>query len=259
MDIRDTLSKEWHGIPVWVILLVVGGGLGLYIRHKNNATYHPTISSDPQSQAALADNSGVYGAIDPNTGIPYSLEGSGLVGSTDAPSGSMDGSNASVYPDIAQEVNDVGSLLGSLSQLGFFPAPGAGQPALIQLPPNGTFYDPNSGQVIQSGPANAPQAQAQVAGANTASMPQSHGGLTVSRGKLTVKSLEPSYPWGTANGSISNNPTSNGTWGVKSATPPPVAATNTAVSAPRTGPISTPSPVKNKNGRWGAKPTGRWA
>lgn len=168
-DIRDILSKEYGGIPVWVFAIVIGGGVGLYLRHRSKSASSSSSTLDPQQQAALSDNSGAYGAIDPNTGIPYSLETSGMVGST---MGGGAADSGMTGPTPQQEVADVTGLISALQPIlglgaGAGSAPQAPQ-VPIDLAPGDSVYDPATGKIITAPGGGGGQS------ADTSSVPVPH-------------------------------------------------------------------------------------
>ena len=82
--IKGFMTNDTAGMPNWVWLLVIAGGIGLALVVKRMTATKATGNTAPTT-GAIPD-SGLGLAIDPTTGLPYAVEG--LV-----PSGQSVGSN----------------------------------------------------------------------------------------------------------------------------------------------------------------------
>lgn len=149
--IKGFMKTDTAGMPNWVWLLVIAGGIGLALGVKY-------FYSKKTPSSTGADTSGLGLAIDPTTGLPYAVEG--LV-----PAGGVAGAPPTLPPQpvppptpFVWPAGLTGMKIweGTQSHDFFFgpngPQPGrAGQTALSTLFPAGTtFSDPGGGKAGDS-------------------------------------------------------------------------------------------------------------
>lgn len=110
------LKKKIGPLAVWQWAAIVAGIVGLYLYQQRKAAAAAGPGYSP------AD----YGQIDPNTGVPYALEGtgSGAFGPIDPNSGvpyAFETQQGGPAPTAAQQIADISKLIAALRKAGLLP------------------------------------------------------------------------------------------------------------------------------------------
>lgn len=104
----SVLTKKYGPLPgyAWGLVGLGAIGLGLYLRARNAANAGSAASA-PVGYSA--------GSVDPQTGIPYDLEGAGV-------GGISGGGTDTPPPSLSDELGDVTNLLSNLRDSGLMPS-----------------------------------------------------------------------------------------------------------------------------------------